>query len=573
MNYGKIIFVIYRKIIMKYTYILLFLLIILNVNAQEANRYTTPIFNDFNVYKNLTYAQITQEQTKNINENLTLKLDFYEPTNDEAIARPLVILFPDGNYLTAQKQESTMVDWCIQLTKYGYTCACVDYRQGYPSNLTKGIERAMYKGVQDGRAAIRYLKEFERTFKVDTNQIFVGGKFSGADIALHLAFMDLEKERPSSTYQLRGFRDLECLDCSGNNFEQKINIKGVINIEGRVYNPSIMNNNKDTKILNFVLKEQDETRNADKTENLQSIYSTNFIHRFLKKNNIKTTIHDFDGIKSKSISFDLISNFILSNLQNKSSKPIGDEKVCVLSTSTVSISKKEGIGVEWFVNKGTILRSDNQSADIIWNKGIGEAKVQIIETNVNGLKCDISKSLVIQIIAQPIVDFDIEYLSDNSIRIVDNSQYGNLLMIDFGDNEGFHQEELKSNTLFSYRESGKYLITQTVEGRCGVSTQQVPIEINTPLSLMTSNLETFIDEIPENIKKGEDLRISFSKLKEVESISLQVFDTKSELLLDNFYKITEENFRVIFNDFIAGTYFLVFNTNSNVILTKRIRIQ
>ena len=146
-------------------------------------------------------------------------------------------------------------------------------------------------------------------------------------------------------------------------------------------------------------------------------------------------------------------------------------------------------------------------------------------------------------------------------------------MIDFGDNEGFHQEELKSNTLFSYRESGKYLNTQTVEGRCGVSTQQVPIEINTPLSLMTSNLETFIDEIPENIKKGEDLRISFSKLKEVESISLQVFDTKSELLLDNFYKITEENFRVIFNDFIAGTYFLVFNTNSNVILTKRIRIQ
>ena len=56
---------------MKYTYILLLLL---SANfysfAQQENRYIAPIFKDYNVYKNLTYAQVLQE---NVNGQLQLK--------------------------------------------------------------------------------------------------------------------------------------------------------------------------------------------------------------------------------------------------------------------------------------------------------------------------------------------------------------------------------------------------------------------------------------------------------------------------------------------------------------------
>jgi hypothetical protein len=534
--------------------------------AQEALRYTAPIFKDYNVYKNIAYAEINK-RNDNVNTKANfLHLDFYEPANDIAIARPLIILFPDGNYVTAQKQQTEIVDWCKKMTSFGYTCACVDYRQAYPTSIVKGAERAMYKGVQDGRAAIRYLKEFERTFRIDTGQIYVGGKFSGADVALHLAFMNTEIET---------FEDLGCLDCKGNNFEQKIDIKGVINFEGRVYSPSIMKNNKRIKVLNFAI-EQGQTANAAQADNLQSIYNTNFIYRFLKRNDTQTLLYKLENANNSkfSISSDSISNkisaFLFSNLEYESPKPIGETEVCAFSVSKVTIPNTND-QIEWFVNNGTILNADNNSAEIIWNK-VGEAKIQTIATSTNGLRCKISEPLIIQVVSQPIADFDIEYLSDNTIKVVDNSQYSNLLMLDFGNDEAFYQIKPKSSTFLSYTESGEYLITLTAEGNCGVSSQQIPIDINIPLSYLTSKMNNFIKNIPEKVNLNNNLTLSFSELKEVKIISLQIFDDRNDKVLNNIFNIAVQTIKIDLEKLIPGTYYLVFKTDQNIISTKKIEI-
>lgn len=83
-----------------------------------------------------------------------------------------------------------------ELTKKGYVCAAINYRLA-PSAFSLIAEETTVKVVlmsmQDGKAAVRYFRQDAATtnlYKIDTDQIFIGGTSAGGILGINMAYLD-----------------------------------------------------------------------------------------------------------------------------------------------------------------------------------------------------------------------------------------------------------------------------------------------------------------------------------------------------------------------------------------------
>ena len=215
-------------------------------------RYHERVFDSIQVEENIIYGKARAYKDREEDSLKALMLDFYQPKGDSLSSRPLVIMIHGGAFLFDQKPfRKDIKVWCDSLAHYGYAAASVYYRTGY-NGLSKGsIIRAGYRAVQDIRAAIRFFKFHHQQFGIDTTRIYVGGNSSGAIAALHAAFVD-ENERPPASYGIKkkiDADDLSCLDCSGNNYNNKVDVKGVISLWGAVWNKEVIDNDEQIPVL------------------------------------------------------------------------------------------------------------------------------------------------------------------------------------------------------------------------------------------------------------------------------------------------------------------------------------
>ena len=149
-----------------------------------------------------------------INQNLFL--DLYTPTGDTLSHRPTIVFAFGGGFIIGSRNQPDLPRLRDYYVPRGYNLATIDYRLGF--NITSGGSalRAVYRGVQDMRAALRFLAENCDQYAIDTNHIVLMGSSAGSFIGLHHAYMD-ENERPAETFGIPGEnQDLGCADCSGN---------------------------------------------------------------------------------------------------------------------------------------------------------------------------------------------------------------------------------------------------------------------------------------------------------------------------------------------------------------------
>jgi poly(3-hydroxybutyrate) depolymerase len=178
---------------MNYSYLLLFLFLQLSrFWAQDpcsSGRFADAVFTQFNLTSNITYGQ----NLSWTNSNTVLKLDFYEPTNDNMSARPLIIWVHGGSFIGGSKTDNDVKTLSERFAKKGYACASIDYRLGFfPFDSTNAV-KAVVRAVQDLKGAIRFFYQDAQTnnqFKIDTNHIFIGGSSAGAITALHVAYLN-----------------------------------------------------------------------------------------------------------------------------------------------------------------------------------------------------------------------------------------------------------------------------------------------------------------------------------------------------------------------------------------------
>jgi len=205
----------------------------------DPDRYRETIFASSLETENIQYGTAPQWIWPNL--DVDLFLDVFQPNGDLNPERPLIIFAHQGGFLYGNKDYDDITALCDSFARMGYVTATIDYRKGYDPLESDGAERAAYRAIQDGNAAVRYFKEYASIYDIDTNNIFFGGMSAGAFIALHVAYLDKEAERPASTYDMGLFKpDLGCLDCSGNSYTHTSQVKAVVDCWGGVLDSAVI---------------------------------------------------------------------------------------------------------------------------------------------------------------------------------------------------------------------------------------------------------------------------------------------------------------------------------------------
>ena len=187
-------------------------------------RYNTELFTGVKTYPDVQYGRSIN--ITGIQENLLM--DVYEPVGDTAKQRVLIIFVHGGSWTDGTKRQGQ--ELCTRFAKKGYVAASIDYRLGIENPLNdKTRGEAVYRGVQDIKAAIRYARANATILKIDSTQIFLGGYSAGATNVVHAAYWD-ENEVPQSINKTRWGN----LEGTGGNPNSASEVQAVYSIAGSI---------------------------------------------------------------------------------------------------------------------------------------------------------------------------------------------------------------------------------------------------------------------------------------------------------------------------------------------------
>ncbi|MEI6265535.1 MAG: carboxylesterase family protein [Sphingobacteriia bacterium] len=189
-------------------------------------RFKQEIFSQIDSVKNIQYGQAIN--LKGQKEDLLL--DIISPQNDTMKKRPLLIFIHGGGFKNNSKTGAYSAMICNSFAKRGYVAATIDYRLGVDkNNANTDYAEALYRGQQDGKAAVRFFRKYADKYGIDTAQIFITGTSAGSKICLAMAYMD-EQEIPKEIDQQKW----GSLEGTSGNEGYSSKVQGVINQWGCV---------------------------------------------------------------------------------------------------------------------------------------------------------------------------------------------------------------------------------------------------------------------------------------------------------------------------------------------------
>ena len=229
-----------------------------------------------------------------------LTMDIYEPVGDTVTNRPVIIFLHSGAFFTGDNEADDIVALSIASAKMGYVAVSITYRLGLNVLSSYSGERAVYRGVQDVSAAIRYIRENHISYGIDYNKIFIWGSSAGSFIGLHLNFTE-DDERPESTFGGGGDPDLGCIDCEGNDYEHHSKPNAVISCWGAIGDLDWIDDENNIPTIMF-----HGTSDAVVPYNsgypftvdifLPFVYGSNLIHDRLNELNIENKLYAEEGL-------------------------------------------------------------------------------------------------------------------------------------------------------------------------------------------------------------------------------------------------------------------------------------
>jgi para-nitrobenzyl esterase len=206
-------------------------LLAVSADAQcSGPRYVDSIFANYTI-TTVTYSTVYNQQ-----------MDIYQPVGDQQVTRPVVVLAHGGSFTSGTRTDDNAVtQLCIDLVHKGYVTVSIDYRLTATQNLliADSAILAVLEAVSDGKAAVRYLymdAQTSNTFKIDTNNIFIGGNSAGAVLFMHYAYIDSVVELNSNFQAI--LANIGGLQGNSGNPGYSTNFKGVINLAGALNEPS-----------------------------------------------------------------------------------------------------------------------------------------------------------------------------------------------------------------------------------------------------------------------------------------------------------------------------------------------
>lgn len=288
--------------------------------VSDSNRYKRKLF-DVERISNVSYAEVKgfwssiPDDTIDVGnivkigflnslkkKDLTLDMDIYIPKDDTLSQRPLMMFIHGGAFFIGDKATEPYQKWCTHFASLGYVCVSINYRMGFRIN-SKAIERTAYQAAQDAHAAMRYLLSKKDIYRIDPDNLFVGGASAGSITALNLTFMRNEN-RPQSSYSSMFLEDLGNLETSGNKIYNKFRIKAVANLWGAIYDLEILKNTK-ASIISFHGDKDDilpyrfgypfRALGEFKKVFFDEMYGSSYIHERALELGIRSELHTFNG--------------------------------------------------------------------------------------------------------------------------------------------------------------------------------------------------------------------------------------------------------------------------------------
>ena len=190
--------------------ILAIIFLSIGISADAQTRYLDDVFPFVTVTSDVVYANNISilPMLQNLPPAATdLVCDIYEPTGDSVINRPVIIVAHTGSFLpavvngqpTGTKTDSSIVEQCMRWAKKGYVAVAFSNRLGWnPTSTdqdvrTSSLIQASYRGIQDARAMVRYMRMTEATgniYGIDESKIVLGGQGTGGYISMSYDALD-----------------------------------------------------------------------------------------------------------------------------------------------------------------------------------------------------------------------------------------------------------------------------------------------------------------------------------------------------------------------------------------------
>ena len=220
----------------------------LSVQAQtypgcDGDRFRSAVFTEVEVTRDLKFG----EGVTIAGNNQELFLDVYEPVGDEQSMRPLIMLAFGGSFIVGQRQD--LESLCEFYARQGYVAVTIDYRlydlPVLPLPTADEMREVVVKSISDYKAAIRFMREDAATdneFRIDPEQVYIGGVSAGAIAAAHTAVLDETDDIDEFLLGLiednGGFEGN-----SSTNTEYATEVQGYINLSGALNDASWIDEN------------------------------------------------------------------------------------------------------------------------------------------------------------------------------------------------------------------------------------------------------------------------------------------------------------------------------------------
>ncbi len=204
------------------------------VTAQTGKcfRYKDLIFSDISINKNLSYASNAPSNQKKF-----YQFDLYQPKNDPANGRPLIIWMHGGGFKFGTKEAKGIKLWSKSFAQRGYVCAAINYRLSKKNPLFHfdELQKGCYYAVQDAKMAVEYFKYHCKEYNIDPDKIILAGNSAGALIALQAAY--------GNNSELAGMAGLPDT-VAGAKSHERLKVVGVINFWGGIFDLDWLKNTR-----------------------------------------------------------------------------------------------------------------------------------------------------------------------------------------------------------------------------------------------------------------------------------------------------------------------------------------
>ena len=181
-----------------------------------------------------------------------LLLDVYIPTTQDPNQKfPLVLFVHGGGFQTGDKAPAH--EYMKAFASDGYVGVAINYRLGWTNDSTCSGDtteqkEAVYRALQDTKAALRFVVAHAEEYHIDTNHLFLNGSSAGAVTVLNVQFLtqaQLNTLIPGVQAKLGG------VDNADNALTNTYTIKGIAAVSGCVPDSDVVTNSNAVPLILF----------------------------------------------------------------------------------------------------------------------------------------------------------------------------------------------------------------------------------------------------------------------------------------------------------------------------------